>query len=170
MYPVQNLKESIYKAAGFSKNKPDSFKNPIFILPALLLFLVILSAYSNHFSNSFHFDDAHTIENNSSIYKVNIIKFFTDATTFSSLPTNRSYRPYTTLENAVDYQFAGGSDTKAFHIHIFITFLAVCVLLCVFVKLLLDKAEFSNHNQFWGLSVAAVFGLLCANAEAVLVA
>jgi tetratricopeptide (TPR) repeat protein len=27
--------------------------------------------------------------------------------------------------------------------------------------------EYSNHNQFWGLLVAAAFGLLCANAETV---
>jgi hypothetical protein len=30
-----------------------------------LLVVALVAAYANHFHNSFHFDDAHTIENNS---------------------------------------------------------------------------------------------------------
>jgi len=59
-----------------------------------VLLLAILAAYANHFHNSFHFDDKHTIVNNASIRELrNIPLFFRDATTFSSLPSNQSYRP-----------------------------------------------------------------------------
>src|SRR5207249_7300333 len=63
-------------------------------LGGALLLAALVAAYANHFHNSFHFDDAHTIVNNASIRELrNIPLFFTDATTFSSLPSNQSYRP-----------------------------------------------------------------------------
>jgi len=161
------LNESFLKKNGFNKNNQNSFKNPVFIVLALLVFATIVFAYSNHFSNSFHFDDSHTIENNSAIQELNILKFFTDGTTFSSLPENQGYRPLTTLQNAIDYKIGGGLNTKAFHIHIFFTFLVVCMLICMFVKKILDIIKFSAYNQFWALLIASIFGLLCANAETV---
>ncbi len=133
----------------------------------MLLLATLLFAYSNHFSNSFHFDDSHTIENNKAIQELNITRFFSDATTISSLPANQTYRPLLTLENAIDYKLAGGLNTEIFHIHIFITFLIVCILIVVFVKKVLDKTKFSKHNRYWALLNAAFFGLLCANAETV---
>jgi len=59
------------------------------------LLVTILAAYANHFHNGFHFfDDQHTIVNNASIRELrNIPLFFRDATTFSALPSNQSYRP-----------------------------------------------------------------------------
>ena len=49
-------------------------------LSALALFIALLCAYSNHFYNSFHFDDAHTIETNAAIRELrNIPLFFCDA-------------------------------------------------------------------------------------------
>lgn len=161
------LKNSIYQITGFDRTRNNSFKNPVFIILGFILTCCLFLAYSNHFSNSFHFDDNHTIENNNSIKDVNFIKFFSDGTTFSSLSTNQSYRPYTTLENALDYKWANGLHPEVFHIHIFITFLVCCFFLFLFTKNLLDKIEFSNYNQFWGLLVAGIFGLLCANAETV---
>src|SRR5215813_11025158 len=63
-------------------------------LGAALLLAVLFAAYANHFHNGFHFDDAHTIVNNAAIRELrNIPLFFRDATTFSSLPSNQSYRP-----------------------------------------------------------------------------
>ena len=163
----QKLNEYIFKLTGFNNNNKNSFKNPVFIILASLVFVTIIFAYSNHFSNSFQFDDSHTIETNSSIQELNIISFFKDATTFSSLPTNQSYRPLTTLENAIDYKIGKGLNSKIFHIHIFITYMLVCCLLFIFIKKLLDKISFSNINQFWSLLISAIFGLLCANAETV---
>lgn len=162
-----NIKNSINKFTGFTGDRDNCFRDPTFILLALLFVGTLLVAYSNHFHNSFQFDDNHTIEENKAIKEIDILAFFTDATTFSTLPSNRSYRPYTTLENAIDYQLGGGLNPVVFHIHIFVFFILTCGVLCLFVKKLLDKLEFSRYNQFWGLLIAAAFGLLCANAETV---
>ena len=161
------IKKSIHQFTGFSSDNKNSFRDPIFILLGLLFTLTLFAAYSNHFQNGFHFDDSHTIEDNKAITEVNVVAFFKDVTTFSTLPSNRSYRPYTTLENAIDYKLGDGLDPMVFHIHIFIFFILTCAALSLFVKKLLDRLEFSNYNQFWGLLIAASFGLLCANAETV---
>lgn len=142
-------------------------KNGLFVFLCLLLIAAITLAYSNHFQNDFHFDDSHTIVENNAIKEVNATAFFTDASTFSTLASNQSYRPLTTLENAVDYKLGGGLEPFGFHLHIFITFLLTCAVLCFFVKKLLDHHNHSRHNKFYGLLVAAIFGLLCANAETV---
>ena len=59
--------------------------------------VAITLAYANHFRNSFHFDDSHTVESNLFIRDLrNVPRFFTDVRTFSSLPPNQSYRPVVT--------------------------------------------------------------------------
>ena len=71
--------------------------------------VAIFAAYANHFHNSFHFDDAHTIEQNVYIRNLhNIPRFFTDATTFSSLPANQTWRPIVSLSLALDYRLGKG--------------------------------------------------------------
>lgn len=145
----------------------DSLRNRYFIALSVVLLLLIFLAYSNHFTNSFQFDDYHTIEINKSITKLDPVLFFSDATTFSALPSNQSYRPYTTLENAIDYAIGGGLDPKIFHVHIFISFLGVLFVLFFFIKKLLDSIDFSKANPFWALLVTSIFGLLCVNAETV---
>ena len=59
----------------------------------LILVLILTSlVYSNHFNNPFFFDDSHTIQSNQAITSLDEwTGFFTDASTFSSLPANRSY-------------------------------------------------------------------------------
>src|SRR3954466_7052944 len=92
----------------------------------VLLLALLISAYANHFQNSFHFDDVHTIENNTAIRQLrNIPLFFQNATTFSSLPTNQSYRPLVSTLLAIDYQLAGGLDPFCFHLSVFILFVAL---------------------------------------------
>jgi tetratricopeptide (TPR) repeat protein len=74
-----------------------------------ILLLAIAVVYSNHFQNSFHFDDAHTIEANVHIRSLgNIPKFFEDPKTFSNLPTHQVYRPLLTTTLALDYVRGGG--------------------------------------------------------------
>ena len=97
MKKAKKAKNSI----NFNINKPSSYKKYGFIASVLIILATLVFAYSNHFSNSFHFDDNHTIENNIAIQEINITHFFTDATTISSLPANQTYRPLTTLENAL---------------------------------------------------------------------
>src|SRR6266404_6906344 len=85
-----------------------------------LLVLALVAAYANHFHNSFHFDDAHTVETNASIRELRgIPQFFRDATTFSSLPSNQSYRPLVSTLLAIDYRLGGGLNPLWFHISIF---------------------------------------------------
>src|SRR5207248_4961316 len=102
-------------------------------LRGALLLAAIFAAYANHFNNSFHFDDAHTIVNNASIRELrNVPLFFRDAATFSSLPSNQSYRPLVSTLLAIDYKLAGGLHAFWFHLSIFALF-AVLTLLIGFV-------------------------------------
>lgn len=79
--------------------------------------LLLAAAYSNHFRNGFHFDDAHVIQNNAYIRSLaNVPRFFRDASTFSSYPQNAAYRPLTSATLAVDYWLAGGLDPLPYHV------------------------------------------------------
>ena len=103
------------------------FAYPIACGAALLATVLV---YANHFHNAFHFDDSHTIQNNVFVRSVrNIPLFFTSPATFSSLPSNQSYRPLVTTTLAVDYWLGGGLNTFAFHVTSFSLFLIQCVLL-----------------------------------------
>ena len=74
-----------------------------FLILAFILLIGTLIAYSNHFRNGFHFDDSHVIVDNVHIRNVrNIPLFFKDGTTFSSLPSNQSYRPVVSATLAID--------------------------------------------------------------------
>src|SRR5438270_6869773 len=125
-----------------------------------LLGLVLLATYSNHFQNSFHFDDAHTIVNNAAIRDlINIPLFFRDARTFSSLPSNQSYRPLVSTLLAIDYRL-GGLNTFAYHVSIFALFLALVLLLAFVIYRLID-------NWWIAFAAAAFYGLHPANADSV---
>ena len=51
-----------------------------------LLAIALVTAYANHFQNSFHFDDAHTVVNNAAIRELrNIPLFFWDPSTFRAI-------------------------------------------------------------------------------------
>jgi len=83
--------------------------------------ILLALAYSNHFQNGFHFDDSHAIQDNIYIRNIrNIPRYFTDATTFSVLPLNQSYRPLLQTTFAVDYWLAGGYQPVAFQVDTFI--------------------------------------------------
>src|SRR6476660_10473220 len=108
-------------------------------LGGALLLITLLTAYANHFHNSFHFDDAHTIVNNASIRELrNIPLFFRDATTFSSLPSNQSYRPLVSTLLAIDYRLGHGLRPFWFHLSIFTLFVALTLLLTFVVQCLLE--------------------------------
>ena len=133
-----------------------------------LLVVALVAAYANHFHNSFHFDDAHTIENNASIRELrNIPQFFRDATTFSSLPSNQSYRPLVSTLVAIDYRLGGGLQPFWFHLSIFALFVALTLLLAFVVHRLLDQAASSTRNRWIALIAATWYGLHPANADTV---
>jgi tetratricopeptide (TPR) repeat protein len=136
-------------------------------LGGALSLVALLAAYANHFHNSFHFDDAHTIENNASIRDLrNIPLFFRDATTFSSLPSNQSYRPLVSILLAIDYRL-GGLQSFWFHVSIFALFVALTLLLAFVVHRLLDHTASSAWNLWIALCAAALYGLHPANADTV---
>jgi len=140
-------------------------------LPALgvvLLLIAVLTTYSNHFNNSFHFDDAHTIENNASIRELrNIPLFFRDATSFSSLPANQSYRPLVTTLLAIDYWLGGGLKPFWFHLSIVGLFTGLTLLLAFVISRLLNHTASSPANGWIAIGAAAWYGLHSANADTI---
>ncbi len=130
--------------------------------------LAVALAYANHFHNSFHFDDWHTIENNLYIRDLrNVPAFFRSATTFSSLPSNQSYRPLVTTTLALDYRIGGGLDPLAFHADSFALFAIQCVLMFFLFRRILDSAREHQGNRWVALFGTAWYALHAANAETV---
>src|SRR4030095_10879824 len=116
-------------------------------LGGALLLGALVAAYANHFHNSFHFDDAHTIVNNAAIRELrNIPLFFRDATTFSSLPSNQSYRPLVSTLLAIDYSLGQGLRPFWFHLSIFTLFVSLVLLLAFVIARLLDYTGTSPHK------------------------
>lgn len=102
----------------------NQFMNKKHLTFFLILIAIVTLTYANHFNNEFHFDDFHTITNNSYITSIkNIPKFFVDGTTFSVLPTNQSYRPLVTMTLALDYWLGGGLKPFYFQLSTFILFI-----------------------------------------------
>lgn len=140
-----------------------------------LLFLftvgvITLIVYNNHFNNSFHFDDFHTIKNNLYIRKINNIPlFFKDATTMSTLPSNQSYRPLLTTTTAIDFYISGKETPEPFVFHItnFLIFLLSGFLLYYFFLHILQKSLATGLNRYLSFFGTAWFLLHAANAETV---
>src|ERR1051326_6329260 len=125
-----------------------------------VLSLILLAAYANHFLNSLHFDDAHTIVNKAAIQSLrNIPHFFTDATAFSALPSNQSYRPLVSTLLAIDYAF-GGLKPLWFHLSIFAIFVVLVLILWFVINRLID-------DEWIAFAAAALYGLHPANADTV---
>ncbi len=80
------------------------------------LVAAVTLTYSNHFENSFHFDDYHSITDNIFIRDLgNGWNILTDAKTSSTLPPNRAWRPLVTLSLALDYRLGHGYAPFWFH-------------------------------------------------------
>src|SRR5471030_2889357 len=110
-------------------------------LGGALLLVAILAVYANHFHNGFHFDDAHTIVNNAAIRELrNIPLFFRDATTFSALPSNQSYRPLVSTLLAIDYALGHRLRPFWFHCSIFALFGALVLTLAFVIARLLERS------------------------------
>jgi len=141
-----------------------------YTVPLLLFVLLagVLLVYSNHFQNSFHFDDSHTVTDNPYIRSLsNIPKFFTDATTFSALPANRAYRPIISASLALDYWIGGGLKPFFFHLSTFLWYLVQLVLMFFLFRHLFDQARPDPRNPYFAFFATALYGLHPANAETV---
>ncbi|MFN8715212.1 MAG: tetratricopeptide repeat protein [Bacteroidota bacterium] len=145
-------------------------RQPAFIAAAVMLLLLTFWAYKNHFDNPFQFDDSHTIEKNMSIRDLsNLPAFFTDATTFSTNPANRPWRPGVTTLNAINTAMSGGvPEPFWFHVTIFTGFLILGALIFMMMLHLL-KFSFPDFNGRHWLALAAtgLFWLHTANAETI---
>lgn len=134
----------------------------------LTLVIVTTVTYSNHFGNSFHFDDSHTIQNNLYIQNIkNIPLFFKDGTTFSSLPQNQSYRPVVSASLAFDYWIGKGYDLFYFHLSSFILFLLQGILMFFLIFYLFNRAYKNEWNFYIALAATAWYLLHPGNAETI---
>ena len=90
------------------------------ILAVVGVAALVGAAYANHFQNGFHFDDSHAILDNPFVRDLgHLPRYFSDATTFSVLPQNQSYRPVLQATLAVDYWLAGGYVPWVFQLDTF---------------------------------------------------
>jgi tetratricopeptide (TPR) repeat protein len=141
------------------------WKIPILML---LLFTGVWLTYSNHFLNSFHFDDFHTIENNPAIRNLHQVpRFFTDGTTFSTLPSNQSYRPLVTTTLAIDYALDKGRTTFWFHCNTFLLFLVQGGCMFILVRALYRQAAPGTSVSLIALFTVAWYLLHPVNAETI---
>ena len=137
-----------------------------FRLVAAAAVLLFAAVYANSLRNGFHFDDAHVVETNLFIRDLaNAPRFFTDASTFTSLPQNAVYRPLVTLSLAIDYAVGRGLDPVAFHAQQLILFAALGVCLFFFYRAALDTT--SDKTQRWAaLFAATLFCVHTGNTQA----
>jgi tetratricopeptide (TPR) repeat protein len=134
----------------------------------ILLLAAVTAVYSNHFYNGFHFDDSHSIYDNTNIRNIkNIPRFFKDGTTSSILPQNQAYRPVTTASLAIDYWLGNGYDPFFFHLSTFILFLLQGLLMIFFLNKLYGLSSASKNVIFVALFATAWYLLHPVEAETV---
>lgn len=143
--------------------------NRYLLLIGAALIIALTAVYSNHFDNTFHFDDSHAVVNNIYIRSLkNIPKFFTDATTLTSLPQNQSYRPMMPLSYAIDYRLAGNKlDPFYFHLSMFIWYVLLCILLYFLYLHIFNNALQHKYNAWFALFASAFFAFHTVNAETI---
>lgn len=139
-----------------------------FVLWLAALFLAIVAAYSNHFHNSFHFDDWHTVQYNPAIRSLaNLPRFFADSSTFSIVPAGQTYRPVVTASLAIDYALGGGLKPFWFHLSTFIWFLVQLGFLYALCAHLFDRVHPDPRNAWFAWLATAIYGLHPVCAETV---
>lgn len=122
---------------------------------------LLLAAYWNHFDNSFHFDDFHTVVNNGRVHSLsNWQDWFVDPAAFSVLTTHQVFRPLVSASLAVDWALAGGATPRWFHISTFTWLLVLAVTLRALFGRLLGSSG-------WGWFAASLFVLHPVAAETV---
>lgn len=147
---------------------PSRLGSRAFLGSALASVAVVVVAYANHFRNAFHFDDAHVIEENLFIRSLaNIPRFFTDASTFSTLPDHQTYRPLLSLTYALDYSVGGGLDPLAFHVTQLLLHLLVGAGLFLVFRKVMDAAQPGPANILLALFAALWFCVHTGNTETV---
>jgi len=135
---------------------------------SVLLFAALLATYSNHFQNSFHFDDWHTVTGNPWIRNLgNLPRFFTDSRTMSVLPASQSYRPLLTASLALDYRLGGGLKALYFHASTFFWYVLLLVLMFFLFHSVMQRIEPRERNAYLALFAAGWFALHPVSVETV---
>ena len=148
----------------YMKRKFDSK----FILISIALFAILLISYSNHFHNTFHFDDSHTIQSNPYIRSLdNLTKFFYSPEMFSSLPSHRGLRPLVSVSLAIDYWLGNGLNPFYFQLSTFIWYCLMLVLLFYVYKKMIGQAVQNPWTPFAALLITGWYALHTANAETI---
>jgi tetratricopeptide (TPR) repeat protein len=151
-----------------------SQKLQLWIIAAVILGAIFIT-YSNHFHNDFHFDDAHTIEDNAYIRDLgNIPLFFKDVKTSSSMPTHQGYRPLVTTTLALNYDWSkkstagkNGYDTFWYHVSNFSWFVLIAFLIYFIQVAMFNKSLRYEWNKQLALLGCAWYGLNTVNAETI---
>jgi Flp pilus assembly protein TadD len=126
----------------------------------VLVSALLATAYGNHFRNGFHFDDGHAIVDNVYVRDLKFIpRYFVDATTFSVLPLNQSYRPVLQTTFAIDY-WIGGYNAFVFQVDTFVWYLLLLVSMAAFFRTL-------TRDRWVTLVAVAIFALHPVSAETV---
>ena len=132
------------------------------------LLLALLATYANHFRNSFHFDDFHTVTQNAAVRSLaSVPSFFTDARTFSVFPTHASYRPVVSASLAFDYWLGRGLDPLWYHISTFAWYVVQLALMYLLFVKIMDLSRPGPHNMAVALLAVAWYGLHPASAETI---
>jgi tetratricopeptide (TPR) repeat protein len=131
------------------------------LIAAAVVLAAVALAYSNHFENSFQFDDAHVIVDNPFIRSVdNLPRFFTDPVTQSTEPTGRNWRPLVLTTLAIDYAMGGGlKSTFYFHLSTFLLYLLQLILMYLLFSAILDRARPDPRNFWIAWFAVALYGL-----------
>ncbi len=139
-----------------------------FVVACVAALLLVLAAYSNSYDNAFHFDDSHVIVENVFIRDLrNIPRFFTDATTFSSLPSNATYRPVVSVTLALDYAMGGGLKPRAFHVTQIVLFCLIGVMLVALFRTILRSVDPPLPSYWVALLAATLFCVHTGNTQPV---
>jgi tetratricopeptide (TPR) repeat protein len=129
---------------------------------------LLVATYANHFGNEFHFDDRHTIVDNPAVRSLrNLPAFFTDSSTFSTLPTHQVYRPVLTASVAIDYWLAGGYEPFVFHVTTFLWFAILLAAVYALARRVYALAAPGEDPHWPAFAATAVYGLHPVCAETV---
>ena len=160
--------KKIPEACTEGQGTSSKISQPSFLILAFVLLIGTLLTYSNHFRNGFHFDDSHVIVENVHIRNVrNIPIFFKDGTTFSSLPSNQSYRPVVSATLAIDYWLGKSLNPFYFHLTTFILFMFQGLLIFLLYFKTFNLSLGHPWNKFLALFAAGWYVLHPANAETI---
>src|ERR1039457_5326481 len=151
------------------QQKKDYFTSKsVLVGLAIILLLMLCAAYSNHFANGFQYDDSNSIVDNAYIRNIkNLPLFFTDVKYFGTNGNNQGYRPIVVSLNAIDYWLAGGLNPVCFHADIFVSYIALLVLLFLLFKNIFQKSvepgAMSGEISITALLGVGFYGLHAAN-------